>query len=107
MVTPDNLRVPFITDGKIKILSFRSTDQHFKPDPGVVPDDEICKKAGITVVTTAFQHNDLSDRGSERVRAMVHKFIDDDGSLKPGRIKPEDTENPIDPMAMITASVPR
>ena len=50
------------------------------------------------------------DRGSERVKAtiqaMVHKFIDDDGSLKPGQIKPDDI-NPIDPVAMITASVPR
>jgi len=32
---------------------------------------------------------------------------DDDGSLQPGQIKPEDAESPIDPMAMITASVPR
>jgi hypothetical protein len=53
----------------------------------------------------------LSDRGSDRVKttiqAMVHKFIDDDGSLKPGQIRPEDAKSPIDPMAMITASVPR
>jgi hypothetical protein len=112
VVTLDNLRVPFVTDGKVKILSFRSTDPHFKPDPGVIPDDEMCRKAGITVVKTAFQHNELSDRGSDRVKttiqALVQKFIDDDGSLKPGQIKPEDSEiNPIDPFAMATASVPR
>jgi hypothetical protein len=112
VVTLDNLRVPFITDGKVKILSFRSTDAHFKPDPGVIPDDEMCRKAGITVVKTAFQHNELSDRGSDRVKttiqALVHKFLDDDGSLKLGQIKPEDPEmNPIDPFAMVTASVPR
>ncbi|MBR1246556.1 alpha/beta hydrolase [Bradyrhizobium sp. AUGA SZCCT0169] len=109
VVTLDNLRVPFITDGNIKILSFRSTDPHFKPDPGVIPDDEMCRKAGITVVNTAFQHNELSDRGSDRVKstiqALVHKFLDDDGSLKPGLIKPEDSPN--DPFAMVTASVPR
>src|SRR5690349_1956670 len=52
VVTLDNLRVPFMTDGKFKILSFRSHDQHFKPDPGVVPDEEQCEKAGITVVNT-------------------------------------------------------
>jgi len=34
VVTLDNLRVPFMTDGKIKILSFRSKDPVFKPDPG-------------------------------------------------------------------------
>src|SRR3979411_770695 len=35
VVTLDNLRVPFITDGSIKILSFRSRDPVFKADPGV------------------------------------------------------------------------
>ena len=112
VVTLDNLRVPFITDGNVKILSFRSTDPHFKPDPGVIPDDEICRKAGITVVNTAFQHNELSDRGSDRVKStiqtLVNKFLDDNGSLKPGLIKPDDSDmNPNDPLAMITASVPR
>lgn len=112
VVTLDNLRVPFLTDGKIKILSFRSTDAHFKPDPGVIPDDEMCRKAGITVVNTAFQHNELSDRGSDRVKttiqALVNRFLDDDGSLKPGQFRPDDSEiNPIDPFAMVTASMPR
>jgi hypothetical protein len=72
--------VPFLTDGKIKILSFRSKDPVFKADPGVVPDDDVCAKAGITVVKTEFQHNDLSDRGSDSVKASieakVHAFLD-------------------------------
>src|SRR5580704_8843620 len=42
VVTLDNLRVPFATDGKFKILSVRSHDPVFKADPGVVPDDDIC-----------------------------------------------------------------
>ena len=50
VVTLDNLRVPFVTDGKVKILSFRSKDPVFKTDPGVVPDDDTCAKAGIKVV---------------------------------------------------------
>ena len=37
VVTLDNLRVPFLTDGKFKILSFRSKDPQFKADPGVFP----------------------------------------------------------------------
>jgi Chlorophyllase enzyme len=82
VVTLDNLRVPFVTDGKIKILSFRSKDPVFKADPGVVPSDEICAKAGIEVVRTEFQHNQLSDRGPDSVKAAieakVQAFLDED-----------------------------
>src|SRR6201982_1011513 len=65
VVTLDNLRVPFLTNGKVKILSFRSKDPVFKADPGVVPDDDICAKAGIEVVRTLFQHNDMRDTGPD------------------------------------------
>jgi hypothetical protein len=82
VVTLDNLRVPFVTDGKVKILSFRSKDPVFKADPGVVPDDETCAKAGITVVKTEFQHNWLSDRGpdnvKETIQSRVQAFLDED-----------------------------
>ena len=82
VVTLDNLRVPFLTDGKVKILSFRSKDPVFKPDPGVVPDDDTCAKAGITVVKTEFQHNWLSDRGpdnvKESIQSRVQAFLDED-----------------------------
>jgi Chlorophyllase enzyme len=82
VVTLDNLRVPFATDGKFKILSFRSQDPVFKTDPGVVPDDEICAKAGITVVRTGYQHTDMSDRGpdevKQRIGGILDKFLDDD-----------------------------
>jgi len=84
VVTLDNLRVPFATDGKFKILSFRSQDPVFKADPGVVPDDEICAKAGITVVRTGYQHTDMSDRGpdevKQRIGGILDKFLDDDDS---------------------------
>jgi hypothetical protein len=76
VVTLDNLRVPFITDGKFKILSFRSKDPVFKADPGVVPDDEICQKAGITVVKTPYQHNDLSDRGPDQAKSAIQSILD-------------------------------
>ena len=75
VVTLDNLRVPFLIDGKIKILSFRSKDPVFKADPGVVPDDDVCAKAGITVVKTGFQHNELSDRGSDSVKASIEAKV--------------------------------
>src|SRR5882762_6110454 len=55
VVTLDNLRVPFLTEGKFKILTFRSKDPVFKADPGVVPDPEQCERSGITVVDTGFQ----------------------------------------------------
>jgi Serine aminopeptidase, S33 len=88
VVTMDNLRVPFITSGKFKILSFRSTDPQFKADPGVVPSSDICEKAGITVVTTKFQHNDMRDTGSENakssIQAMLDKFlVEADSDLAP------------------------
>ena len=91
IVTLDNLRVPFMTDGKFKILSFRSKDPVFKPDPGVVPDSEVCEKSGITVVQTGYQHTDMSDRGSDDVKStiqgMLDKFLEDDSPLKPVEIK--------------------
>jgi hypothetical protein len=91
VVTLDNLRVPFITDGKFKILSFRSQDPVFKADPGVVPDDEMCQKAGITVVKTRYQHNDLSDRGPDgaksTIQSILDKFLDD--NTPPGTVEAE------------------
>jgi hypothetical protein len=95
VVTLDNLRVPFVIDGKFKILSFRSKDPLFKADPGVVPDDDICEKAGIKVVKTEFQHNELSDRGSDRVKATIQSTID--------RFLDED-EGPT--MSLLAASMP-
>ncbi len=71
VVTLDNLRVPFITDGRIKILSFRSKDPVFKADPGVVPDEETCARLGIKVVRTEFHHNDLSDRGPDSAKSSI------------------------------------
>ena len=91
VVTLDNLRVPFMTDGKFKILSFRSKDPIFKPDPGVIPDDEICEKAGITVVRTGFQHNDMRDAGPDEAKASIQgildKFLDDESPLRPVDVK--------------------
>ena len=87
VVTLDNLRVPFTTDGKFKILSFRSKDPVFKPDPGVVPDDEVCEQSNITVVNTGFQHNDMRDTGPEHaklsIQGMLDKFLADDSPLRP------------------------
>jgi pimeloyl-ACP methyl ester carboxylesterase len=84
VVTLDNLRVPFITNGKFKILSFRSKDPVFKTDPGVIPSEDVCEKAGITVVRTEFQHNDMRDTGPEEakssIQAMLDKFLSDSDS---------------------------
>jgi dienelactone hydrolase len=87
VVTLDNLRVPFMTDGKFKILSFRSKDPVFKPDPGVVPDEAICEKSGITIVQTAYQHTWMSDRGPDEAKSSIQgqldKFLEDDSPLRP------------------------
>src|ERR1700688_320058 len=76
VVTLDNLRVPFITDGRFKILSFRSKDPVFKTDPGVIPSEEVCEKAGITVVRTGFQHNDMRDTGPDEANASIQGMLD-------------------------------
>jgi len=95
VVTLDNLRVPFLTDGKFKILSFRSKDPVFKADPGVVPDDDVCEKSGITVVNTGYQHVDMSDRGPDNVKntiqGMLDKFLND---TRDSDIAPVDTSKP-------------
>jgi hypothetical protein len=92
VVTLDNLRVPFMTDAKFKILSFRSKDTHFKPDPGVVPDAEQCEKSDITVVDTDMQHNDMRDTGPDKaktaIQTMLDKFLSDtDSALAPVDVK--------------------
>jgi pimeloyl-ACP methyl ester carboxylesterase len=76
LVTLDNLRVPFVTGGKFKILSFRSKDPVFKADPGVVPSSDECDKDGITVVNTNFQHNDMRDTGSEEAKTSIQSMLD-------------------------------
>lgn len=93
VVTLDNLRVPFVTAGKFKILSFRSSDPQFKVDAGVIPSDEECEKAGIQVVKTEFQHNDMRDTGPDvaknSIQGMLDKFLSDTDS----EIAPVDTRS--------------
>ena len=110
IVTLDNLRVPFLTDGKFKILSFRSKDPVFKADPGVVPDDDTCEQAGITVVNTGFQHTDMSDRGPDDVKTSIQgvldKFLNDDSnSLAPVNTDKIVVPKPTGPVAQ--APMPR
>jgi len=91
VVTLDNLRVPFMTDGRFKILSFRSKDPRFKTDPGVIPSKGVREKSGMTVIQTGYQHTDMSDRGPDDVKStiegMLDKFLDDDSPLRPVQTK--------------------
>lgn len=104
VVTLDNLRVPFLMNGRQKILSLRSND--WKPDPGVVPNDALCKEAGIEVVHTDAQHTEMSDRGPPMVRREIvgalEKFLDEADKTtvavnKPSPIKPGLMYDPIAP----------
>jgi hypothetical protein len=101
IVTLDNLRVPFTTGGKFKILSFRSKDPEFKTDPGVIPSADECEKDGITVVNTAFQHNDMRDTGSDAaktsIQSMLDRFLDttDNSDISPVEVKTQN--NIVDP----------
>ncbi len=109
VVTLDNLRVP-LAQGAFKILSFRSTDPNFKPDPGVVPSDEICREAGIKVVTTGYQHTDMSDRGPESLKANIEselsKFLTDDSVLAPVNTDKIDIPKSPGPVARVAPRVP-
>lgn len=84
VVTLDNLRVPFTTSGKFKTLSFRSHDPQFKTDPGVIPSADVMRQAGITVIQTDYQHNDMRDTGPDdaksSIQAMLDKFLSDSDS---------------------------
>lgn len=102
VVTLDNLRVPFVTSGFAKILSFRSKDPQFKTDPGVLPGAAIAKEAGIEIVDTGAQHNELSDRGpdsvKERIQSALDQFLSDDANSQIAPIDPKLLHN--DPRAM-------
>ena len=84
VITLDNLRVPFVPHGGMKILSFRSKDPNFKADPGVLPPPEQTKGGGIDIVDIGAQHNDMSDRGpdsvKEKIQATLDRFLRDNAS---------------------------
>jgi len=76
IITLDNLRVPFVLSDKLKILSFRSKDPHFKTDPGVLPTPEEAREDGIDIIKTNAQHTDLSDRGPDAIKEKIQATLD-------------------------------
>lgn len=94
VVTLDNLRVPFVLNNKMKILSFRSKDPNFQTDPGVLPTPQQAKADGIDIIRTPFQHTWLSDRGpasaKERIQATLDKFL---GSGNASELAPAPTDS--------------
>jgi alpha/beta hydrolase fold len=96
IITLDNLRVPFVLNKKMKILSFRSSDPQFKTDPGVLPTPEQAKLDGIDIVKTPYQHTWLSDRGpdeaKEKIQATLDKFL---GATATSDLSPVATDNPL------------
>jgi len=104
LVTLDNLRVPFMTGGTFKILSFRSNDPQFKTDLGVMPSEAVREKSDITVLQTGYQHTDMSDRGPDNVKSTIRgrldDFLDDESPLKrvPTKLPPLMTDpGPVTP----------
>lgn len=76
VVTLDNLRVPFVLSDKMKILSFRSDDPHFKTDPGVLPSPDQAQAEGIDIVHTKYQHTWMSDRGPKKAKEAIQEALD-------------------------------
>jgi len=108
VVTLDNLRVPFVINGRFKILSFRSKDPIFKTDPGVIPPEEVRKKAGIDVIQTDFRHNDMRDTGPDQAResiqGVLNKFIEDETPLKP--VEPKAPKSDLTDVGPVAPYVP-
>jgi hypothetical protein len=96
VITLDNLRVPFVLNDKMKILSFRSKDPRFLTDPGVLPTPEQAKKDAIDIIKTDAQHTDMSDRGpdsvKEKIQANLDEFLSKSASSE---LTPADTNKPV------------
>ncbi len=96
VITLDNLRVPFVLSQRLKILSFRSKDPHFKTDPGVLPPRSVAKRDGIDIINTGALHTELSDRGpssvKEKIQATLDKFL---GETTVSDLAPNDTTQPM------------
>jgi hypothetical protein len=94
VVTLDNLRVPFVLNDKMKILSFRSKDPNFQTDPGVLPTPQQAKADGVDIIDTQFQHTWMSDRGpdsvKERIQATLDQFL---GNGSASELAPVNTDN--------------
>jgi dienelactone hydrolase len=96
VVTLDNLRVPFVLNDKMKILSFRSTDPDFKTDPGVLPTPQEARADGIDIVKTQFQHTWMSDRGPDSAKEMIQATLDRFlGDSSASDLAPAPTDNPL------------
>jgi hypothetical protein len=96
VITLDNLRVPFVLNEKMKILSFRSNDPNFKADPGVLPTPQQAKAEGIDIVKTPYRHTWMSDRGpqamKENIQATLDRFLADSSSSD---LSPVATDKPL------------
>jgi pimeloyl-ACP methyl ester carboxylesterase len=96
VVTLDNLRVPFVQDKKMKILSFRSDDPNFKTDPGVLPPAAQAAKDGIDIVKTPFQHTWMSDRGPDSAKEKIQQTLDAFlGNNSSSDLSATDTDKPL------------
>lgn len=96
VITLDNLRVPFVLNDKMRILSFRSKDPNFKTDPGVLPTPAEAKTDDIDIINTGAPHTELSDRGpdsvKEKIQATLDKFLRDTAVSD---LTPADTTQPM------------
>src|SRR5579872_1132530 len=96
VITLDNLRMPFVLNEKMKILSFRSSDPHFKTDPGVLPSPQQAKTEGIDIVKTEFQHTWMSDRGPDTAKETIQETLDRFlGDASASDLSPAPTNNPL------------
>jgi len=106
VVTLDNLRVPFMTEGKFKILSSVRRIRVQGRSRWSFP-MRSCEKVRHYGCADGYQHTDMSDRGPDTVKttiqAMLDKFLEDDSPLKPVETNtPKITDEP-GPVALYVA----
>jgi pimeloyl-ACP methyl ester carboxylesterase len=97
VITLDNLRVPFVLNHKMKILSFRSDDPNFKTDPGVLPTPQQATLDGIDIIKTPFQHTWMSDRGPEAAKEQIQDALDQflGNAAASSELSPVPTDRPL------------
>ncbi|WP_337842047.1 hypothetical protein [Rheinheimera sp.] len=73
LITLDNRRYPLPRHDAVQVLSVRGSD--FPADAGVLPTAEEQRKSVCVSTIAGSRHNDLTDQGSEALKATINQLI--------------------------------
>jgi dienelactone hydrolase len=74
LISLDNRRMALPRKDRIRVLTFRSSDQ--PADPGVLPTAEEARRFHTTVIRMEVRHDDLWDGATENQRAEMLRAVD-------------------------------